>query len=53
MIIHYLTIPLTRRIVTHHRRAGDTIMTAVLVNGPVVLDPPGVNLAVEAFYDGA
>ena len=50
-IEHYLIVYPTRRMVTHHRRAGTAIETMVIVNGPIVLDPPGIVITVEEFYE--
>ncbi len=49
-IAHYLIVHPTRRTVTHHRRAGATIETLVIVNGPIILDPPGIVVTVEEIY---
>ena len=50
-VMHYLIVHPTRRIVTHHRRVGDRIETLPIVNGPLTLDPPGIVVEVEAFYE--
>ena len=49
-IAHYLIVHPTRRTVTHHRRVGPTIETMILVNGPVLLDPPGIVITVAELY---
>ncbi len=49
-IMHYLIVHPTRRMVTHHRRAGAAISTVVVVNGPIALDPPGIAITVEEIY---
>lgn len=48
---HYLIIDLGRRVVLHHRR-GDNglIATAILRQGELLLDPPGVSLVVEDLF---
>ncbi len=49
-IAHYLIVHPTRRTVTHHRRAGASINTLVVVNGPITLEPPGIVITVEEIY---
>ena len=49
-VAHYLIVHPTRRMVTHHRRAGDVISTVVVVNGPITLAPPGIVVTVEEIY---
>ena len=48
---HYLVVDGDARAVTHHRRdeAGG-IATRILRDGALVLDPPGLELAVAAFF---
>lgn len=51
-VAHYLIVrPIQRRVI-HHRRAGDRIDTAILANGPIALDPPGIAITVEELFDG-
>ena len=50
-VAHYLIVHATRRIVTHHRRTADGIDTRVIVNGAIVLDPPGITITVEDIYE--
>lgn len=47
---HYLIVDCDRRAVTHHRREGDRIDTAVVSRGDLDLDPPGLALAVETLF---
>jgi Uma2 family endonuclease len=49
-IQHYLIVGARRREVVHHRRAGETIITTVLTEGAVVLDPPGISITLDAIY---
>lgn len=49
-IEHYLVIRADRRAVVHHRRAAGGIMTHWVVEGPIVLDPPGIRIGVEDLY---
>ena len=50
-IAHYLIVHPIRRTVFHHRRVGASIETAVIVNGPVTLDPPGIVITVEEIFE--
>jgi Uma2 family endonuclease len=44
-IHHYLILNPAKRVATHHRRGEDgTIITRVLGDGPLRLDPPGIEL---------
>lgn len=50
-IRHYLIVRADRHTVVHHRRRDDGgIETQSLVDGPVILDPPGITIALEDFY---
>ena len=50
---HYLIVDPLRRIVVHHRRAGDVIETRIVSEGGLGLDPPGITVSVgEMFADG-
>ena len=49
-VAHYLIIHPTRRMVTHHRRAGAAIETRIIVNGPITMDPPGIAMTTEDIY---
>lgn len=51
-VAHYLIVHLTRRMVTHHRRAGASIDTLIVVGGPITMDSPGVVIRVEKLYGG-
>ena len=51
-IAHHLIVHPTRRIVTHHRRAGAGIDTLVVGSGAITLDPPGIVVTVEEIYGG-
>jgi Uma2 family endonuclease len=53
-VVHYLVIDPDRPLVVHHCRGeGDTITTRILHAGPVRLDPPGIDVAIEGFYPPA
>lgn len=49
-VAHYLIVHPTRRMVTHHCRAGAGIDTMVVVGGPITMDPPGIAITVEELY---
>ena len=53
-IAHYLIVDLDDRVVIHHRRQdGGAIVTKPHVAGDLVLDPPGISIAVEAMLPPA
>jgi Uma2 family endonuclease len=48
---HYLVVDPDKPLVMHHaRRQGETIETRILYDGPIDLDPPGIEVTVEEFY---
>ena len=50
-VAHYLIVdPDKPRIVHHARSAGDTILTRIVSDGSVKLDPPGIELTMSAVY---
>ena len=50
-IAHYLILDADRRVMIHHRRAhAGAIETRVLREGKVILDPPGFEAQVAAFF---
>jgi Uma2 family endonuclease len=49
-IAHYLIFHPTRRVVTHHRRAANTIETSIIFAGPITLAPPGLTITLEEIY---
>jgi Uma2 family endonuclease len=49
-IQHYLIVSALRREVVHHRRAGDAIVSAVVTEGAIVLDPPGISVTIDEIY---
>ena len=50
-VAHYLIVDPTQRSVIHHARGtGDTILTRVISDGVITLDPPGLELAVSDIY---
>jgi Uma2 family endonuclease len=49
---HYLVVyPEFRRVVHHTRQADGSIGTRVLSAGPLALDPPGIEVSVESFFE--
>jgi Uma2 family endonuclease len=48
---HYLIVDPDKRIVIHHARGeGDVIATRILSSGTIVLEPPGITLAVGELF---
>jgi len=53
-LAHYLILDLDRRALTHHRRAQDgSIEPRLYRDGPLRLDPPGIDLDVEDLFGPA
>jgi Uma2 family endonuclease len=51
-VCHYLIIDLRRRVVVHHRRGDDgLIATAILRQGELRLDLPGLSFPVEEIFE--
>ena len=49
---HYLVVDTVRQAVVHHRRGPEnTIATTICRQGPIVLDPPGIEIAVADFLN--
>lgn len=52
-LAHYLVVDLDQRLILHHARAaGDTILTRIVREGAITLEPPGLNLALADVYGG-
>jgi Uma2 family endonuclease len=50
-VAHYLIVEPTQPLIVHHCRGrGDTILTRVITEGTIALDPPGLELAVADLY---
>jgi len=49
-IQHYLIVSARRREVVHHPRAAGAIVSTVVTEGEIALDPPGVSIGVAAIY---
>jgi Uma2 family endonuclease len=47
---HYLLVRPSRREVVHHRRTADGILTRIIHEGVIDLDPPGIRLALDEIY---
>lgn len=51
-VAHYLMVDPARPSVIHHARGeGNTILTKIVADGRIVLDPPGLELALSEIYD--
>ena len=49
---HYLIVRTRKRTVIHHARAeGDRIETRIVRSGALHLDPPGLTVEVESFFE--
>ena len=48
---HYLVVDPVRQAVIHHRRVEDGIATALLREGTLSLDPPGIEVDVSSFFE--
>lgn len=50
-LAHYLIVDLTQRVIVHHARGdGDAILTRIVRDGRIVLDPPGLELAAADIF---
>jgi hypothetical protein len=50
-LCHYLIVDLGRRRIVHFRRQTDgMISVAILHDGGIALDPPGLSLAVSSLF---
>ena len=52
-IVHYLIVDPVRRVVIHHRRAGEDILTRIVTGGVIEMDPPGISITMDEIYAGA
>ena len=53
-VVHYLIVDPDQPLIIHHaRRNGDTILTQIVRDGAISLDPPGLTLALADIYGGA
>ena len=51
-LAHYLIVDPNRSLILHHSRAGDAILTRIVTEGAIILDPPGMELALADVYAG-
>lgn len=52
-LAHYLIVDPTEPLILHHSRAaGDAILTRVVTEGMIGLDPPGMEFALADVYAG-
>jgi Uma2 family endonuclease len=52
-VAHYLIVDPTQPVILHHSRGtGDTIITRIVTEGRIALDPPGLELALSDIYNG-
>lgn len=50
-VAHYLIVDPTQPLIVHHSRgSGDMILTRIVTEGALELDPPGLQLAVRDIY---
>lgn len=50
-VLHYLVLDTAKRLVIHHARAaGGTILTRVITEGSIALDPPGLDIGLADIY---
>jgi Uma2 family endonuclease len=47
---HYLIVMPDKRVVVHHRRAGEAIATVIVTAGELMLDPPGLKVPFDALW---
>jgi Uma2 family endonuclease len=53
-VAHYLIINPDAPLVIHHARQADqSILTQIVRQGSIVLDPPGISIELDALYAGA
>jgi len=49
---HYLIIDLGRRLILHYRRQPDgAIMVAIVTDGEIALDPPGITIDAASLFN--
>jgi Uma2 family endonuclease len=51
-IAHYLIVDPEKPRIVHHARGGDAIVTRIITEGEVVLDPPGIGFSMTDIYSG-
>ena len=49
---HYLIVDPDKQMVIHHARGtGDVLQTRLVSAGQIHLDPPGLGVAIESFFE--
>jgi len=51
--MHYLIVDPDQPLIVHHARKDDTILTTIVREGTIALDPPGLELALADIYGSA
>lgn len=50
-VMHYLVVEPAQRLILHHTRsATDTVITHIIREGTIALDPPGLELTMDEIY---
>ncbi len=49
-LIHYLIVRADRRQIIHHRRTGATLETAIVTDGSITLEPPGITIGLNDIF---
>lgn len=49
-VAHYLVVDLARRLVLHYRRQGEEIGVAIVRDGAIGLDPPGLSIELAEIF---
>lgn len=52
-VLHYLVVDPSQPVIVHHARGSDgAIVTRIVTEGSITLDPPGIELRVSDIYSG-
>ena len=52
-VAHYLIVDPTQPVVVHHSRGADAIVTRIVTEGRITLDPPGLEIDLAEIYQDA
>ena len=52
-VAHYLIVDPTQPSIIHHARGTDAIVTRIVTEGRITLDPPGLEIDLAEIYEGA
>jgi Uma2 family endonuclease len=53
-VAHYLIVDIEPRVILHHARGtGDAILTRIIREGTIALDPPGLEIAISDLFEGS